>query len=114
MGAAGGDRPRRLAPGGGPLEAKNASGGRKHIDESFAGTGTVPGRAGWTAGRWTCAAKHTPQRGGLASEKARVGPRAIRGCRVEDAAKNAPRGGVLEGRREGSQGSRYSAHPWIR
>ncbi len=69
MGAAGGGRPRRLAPGGGPMDAKNASGGRKHIDESFPGTGTVPGRAGWTAGRRSCEAKHTPQRGGMASEK---------------------------------------------
>ena len=69
MGAAGGGRPRRLAPGGGPLEVKNASGDRKHIDESFPGTGTVPGRADWTAGRRSCEAKHTPPRGGMASEK---------------------------------------------
>ena len=30
------------------------------------------------------------------------------------AGRGAPRGGVLEGRQDGSQGSRYSAHPWIR
>ena len=51
------------------MESKNASGDRKHIDKSYPGTGTVPGRAGWTAGRRSCEAKHTPQRGRMASEK---------------------------------------------
>ena len=63
--AAGGGRPRRLARGGGPLEVESVSGGRKHLAESFPGTGTVPGRAGWTARRRSCKVNFYPQRGGM-------------------------------------------------
>ena len=69
MGAAEDGRPRRLAPVGEPLAAKNACGGRKPKDESFPGTGTVPGRSGWTEGRRTCRANGYPTRDCIAREK---------------------------------------------
>ena len=69
--AAGGGRLRRLARGGGPLEAESVSGGRKHLAESFPGTGTVPGRAGWTARRRSCKENVYPQRGGMRGKSSR-------------------------------------------
>ncbi len=70
-GAAGGGRPRRLARGGGPLEAESVSGGRKHLAESFPETGTVPGRAGWNARRRSCKVNFYPQRGGMRGKSSR-------------------------------------------
>jgi hypothetical protein len=55
---------------------------RKHIAESFPGTGTVPGRAGWTAGRRSCKTNGYPRRGGMARQKLGLG-RDGDGCGVQ-------------------------------
>ena len=67
------ERRRRTMLGGGSWEAKSASGDRKHIGGSVPGTGTAPGRAGWTAERRSCNADGNPQRGWMARQKLGVG-----------------------------------------
>ena len=72
------DEGRRRASGGGSWALKSASGDRKHIAGSFPGTGTAPGREGWTAGRRSCNVDFNPEGGGWRGKSSEWGEAAYR------------------------------------